>query len=170
MRHGWLILGFWLAATGLHADPPAPAPSPSQKELQQPLALDDGKPTQSAPLPEPSAWRAAGSLLLVGGLAVGSLWALKKYGKGRLPGTGGGRLQLEETLALGERRYVSILRCEDERFLVAMTPQGVTLLSHLDLNPRTAVDNFGNAFDEQMNLPHPVPIRDAEEMLRNGRK
>ena len=173
MRRGWLLLGFWLAATGLSADPPAPPPSNSQKELQQPLTLDDGKPTQTAPAPEPSGWRAVGSLLLVGGLAGASLWALKKYGKGRLPGTGGGKLQLEETLALGERRYVSILRCEEDRFLVAMTPQGITLLSHLDGIPGTAAptfdQEFGAALDQQIHLPHPLLIRDAEALLQNHR-
>lgn len=154
---------------GLYADPPALPPSASQKELQQPISLDDGKPTQSAPSQEPSGWRTAGSLLLVAGLAGLSLWALKKYGQGRLPGTGGGKLRMEETLALGERRFVSILRCEEERFLVALTPQGITLLSRLDGIPGTAAGDFGEALEQQMNLPHPLPVRDAEALFKGNR-
>lgn len=169
VRKVGLLLGFWLVSTGLWADPPAPAPTPAQKELQQPLSLDDGKPTSQAPAPEPSGWRTVGSMLLVGGLAMGSLWALKKWGQGRLPGTGGGKLRMEETLALGERRFVSILRCEDERYLLALTPQGITLLSKLDGIPGTAAPDFGEALDEQLNLPHPLPVRDAEALLKGNR-
>jgi flagellar biogenesis protein FliO len=121
-------------------------------------------------VPEPSGWRTLGSLLVVGGLAGASLWALKKWGQGRLPGTGGGKLRVEETLALGERRFVSILNCEEERFLVALTPQGITLLSRLDglaqVQPGEPTPAFSEALAGQMGLPRPMPVREAEALIK----
>ncbi|HEX4845992.1 MAG TPA: flagellar biosynthetic protein FliO, partial [Geothrix sp.] len=130
-----LLAGLGLGAQG--AERPAPPPTPAEKELQAPLTLDDGKPTPGqAPEAAPSGLRAFGSLVLVLGLAGASLWALKKYGRGRIPGGGGGKLRVEETLALGDRRYVSILDAEGERFLIALTPQGIQLISRLDPGDR----------------------------------
>jgi flagellar biogenesis protein FliO len=166
-----LSLGL-LAGLGLGAQEavrPAPPPSPSQKELQAPLTLEDGKPTQSqVPEAGPSGLRAFGSLVLVLGLAGASLWALKKYGRGRMPGGGGGKLRVEETLALGDRRYVSIIDAEGERFLIALTPQGISLLSRLDPGERGEPDSFDEALSRQVDLGRPVPVREMEALLRQG--
>ncbi len=164
-----LVALLLLVGLGLRAQGQAPAPTPSQQELQQPLNLDDGKPTQGPPAPEPSGWRTLGSLLIVLGLAGGGLWALKKWGQGRLPGSGGGRLRVEETLALGERRFVSILNCEEERFLLALTPQGVTLLARLDGLPTGPAPAFDEELRGHLDLPHPVAVRDAEALLKGER-
>ena len=53
-RRGWIIAGLLvgLALPAPGAERPAPPPSASEKELQAPLTLEDGKPTQ-APGPEP---------------------------------------------------------------------------------------------------------------------
>ena len=45
-----------------------------------------------------------------GGAGGRGLWAFRKWGASRLPGAGGSRLKVEETLALGDRRFVSILK------------------------------------------------------------
>jgi flagellar biogenesis protein FliO len=146
--------------------PPATAPSASERELQAPLALDDGKPTQApAPAPSgPSGWRALGSLLLVSGLAVGGLWAFRRWGANRLPGSGGTRMKVEETLALGDRRFVSILRVDDERFLVALSPQGVNLMTRLE--PDGGTPGFEQTLEQQVNLTTPMAVRDMEAMLK----
>lgn len=151
------------------ADRPAGGPTPSEKELQAPLTLEDGKPTPGqATESGPSGLRAFGSLVLVLGLAGGSLWALKKYGRGRIPGAGGGKLRVEETLALGDRRYVSILDAEGERFLIALTPQGINLISRLDPGDRGEPDTFDEALSRQVDLGRPVPVKEMEALLKQG--
>lgn len=165
------ILLFALAAMGFGAmaqAPPAPAPGPSERELQAPLSLDDGKPTQAAgaPAPGPSGWRALGSLLLVSGLAGGGLWAFRKWGAHKLPGSGGSRLRVEETLALGDRRFVSILKVDEERFLIALSPQGVSLMTRLDSVEAGGPGGFDQALERQVNLTAPMAVRDVEAMLK----
>ena len=124
-----------------------------------PQALEIGRPH--------SAWRAFGSLVFVLGLAGGGVWALRKWGIKRLPGSGGTRMKVEETLALGERRYVSILRVDDEKFLIAAHPQGVNLLARMDGG---AEPGFGQALDQQVNIQAPIPIRDMEARLRGDQR
>lgn len=161
-----LALGFGAMAQA----PPSAAPTPAEKELQAPLSLDDGKPTQaaSAPAPGPSPWRALGSLVLVAGLAGGGLWAFRKWGANRLPGSGGTRLKVEETLALGDRRFVSILKADEERFLIALSPQGVTLMARLDSVEAAGPAGFDQSLERQVNLTTPIPMRDVEAMLKRG--
>ena len=155
-----------LLGVGLWAQTPTPPPSPAEKELQQKFTMDDGKPTpsQSAPPSEPSGWRAIGSMVLVLGLAGGGLWAFRKWGAKHIPGTGGTRLKVEETLALGERRHVSILRADDEHFLIALTPQGDSLLARLD--GTAGAGAFDQAMDQEIALESPVPIREMEARLK----
>lgn len=157
-----------LVGMGLWAETPTPPPSPAQQELQQKFTLDDGKPTQgqSAAPSQPSGWRAIGSTIFVLALAGGGLWAFRKWGARHIPGTGGSRLKLEETLALGERRHVSILRADDEHFLIAMTPQGVTFLARLDGVSGTGT--FDQAMNRDMAMDAPVPIREMEARLKGG--
>jgi flagellar biogenesis protein FliO len=148
--------------------PLATAPSASERELQAPLALDDGKPTQTAaPTPSgPSGWRALGSLVLVSGLAVGGLWAFRRWGANRLPGSGGTRMKVEETLALGDRRFVSILKVDEERFLIALGPQGVSLMTRLDSVEAGGPPEFEQALERQVSLSAPMAVRDMEAMLK----
>ncbi len=152
-----------------------PAPTPAQQELAKPIQLEDGKATPGAPGaspapdPGPSGFQALGSLVVVLGLAFGSLWALKKYGRKHLPGSGGGRLKVAETLALGDRRYVSILEAEGERFLIALHPTGITLLSRLDgLGGEPAP--FGDRLEAEVARTEPISLRDMEARLRQGER
>lgn len=171
-RRVWLGLAM-LVALGLSAQPAPPAappPSPAEQELQAPYSLDDGKPTQGQRMDAgPSVVRAFGSLVIVLGLVSLSLWALKKYGKGRLPGSGHGKLKVDETLALGDRRFVSILDVEGERFLIALAPQGISLLARLDgLERAGAAEGFEQALAQQGELGRPVPVREMEAMLKQS--
>ncbi len=172
MLRRWVLFLGLMAGLGLGAqaqDRSAPPPTASEKELQAPLTLEDGKPTPGQPVEAPpSGLRAFGSLVLVLGLAGASLWALKKYGRGRIPGGGGHKLRVEETLALGDRRFVSILDVEGERFLIALAPQGISLLSRLDLGDRGEPGTFDEALDRQVDLGRPVPVKEMEAMLRQG--
>lgn len=158
------LLSFCLLASGLGAQP---APTPAQKELAQPLQLEDGKTTPNAqPEAGPSGFQAFGSLLVVLGLAGASLWALKKYGRKHLPGSGGGKLKVAETLALGDRRYVSILEAEGERFLIALHPQGISLLARLDGLENAPAGAFRDQVAQAVELGRPVPVKEMEALLK----
>ena len=163
-----LILSGILLATGPLALAQAPPPSPSEKELQAPLVLDDGKPTQGRIEEAPSGWRALGSMILVLGLAGGGLWAFKRWGAKRLPGSGGTRLHVEETLALGDRRFVAILKADDEKFLIAMGPQGVNLIARLDSLEAPGPDDFAQALAGQ-DIAMPMAVKDMEAMMNGNR-
>lgn len=134
------------------------------------MVLDDVKPTQaSSPRSDPSGWRAFGSTLVVIGLAGGSLWAFRKYGMKRFPGSGGGRLKVEETLALGDRRFVSILRADEERFLIALGPQGITLLARMDSVETVPPESFNEALEHHVELTRPTSVREVEAMMKGDR-
>ena len=166
MRKLLLCLGI-IGITAFGAQAQTPPPGTSEKELQQPLVLDDVKPTQGQPVrSEPSGWRALGSTVLVLGLAGGALWAFRKYGMKRLPGNGGARLKVEETLALGDRRFVSILRADDEHFLLALGPQGVTLLARLDGMETAPPPSFAEALERHVEVTRPTSVRDVEAMMK----
>jgi len=75
---------------------------------------------------------------------------------------------VEETLALGDRRFVSILDVEGERFLIALAPQGISLLSRLDPGDRGEPGTFDDALNRQVDLGRPVPVKEMEAMLKQG--
>ena len=112
----------------------------------------------------PSAWKSLGSLIFVLCIAGGGVWALRKWGIKKLPGSGGNRIKIEETLALGERRFVSILKVDDESFLIASYPQGLSLLARLD---GSVEPGFDQQLGRQMQIQAPIPVREMEAQL-NG--
>jgi flagellar biogenesis protein FliO len=145
-------------------------PSPAEKELQAPLTLSDEKPAQGQTYQEPSGWRALGSVIIVLGLAGGGLWAFRKWGAKRLPGSGGTRLKIEETLAFGDRRNVSILRADDEQFLVSISPQGIQLIARLDgVSTAPPTGDFNQTLDRQMELNRPMPVKEMEALIRGDK-
>ena len=88
---------------------------------------------EPAPLPATGAalLRVAGSLLLVFALLFGVVWLAKNWKrishrKGRVS-----KLRLLEAQSLGVRQGVYVVAYEQQRFLVAASPNGVSLLSHL---------------------------------------
>jgi flagellar biogenesis protein FliO len=161
-----LILSGIILLSGFGAAAQAPAPGPSEQALQEKYVPDDGKPTQGRAEAPPSGWRALGSMLLVLGMAGGGLWAFRKWGAKRLPGSGGSRLNVEETLALGDRRFVSILRADDEKFLIALGPQGVQLIARLDSVEAGGPADFAQALERESDIATPMAVRDVEAMMR----
>ncbi|HSY19245.1 MAG TPA: flagellar biosynthetic protein FliO [Candidatus Acidoferrales bacterium] len=89
----------------------------------------------TAPLPLPDAGgsilRVMGSLALVLGLFLGGVWLFKNWQ--RLAGKRGQqpKLNVLESRPLGARQGVCVLGYDKQRFLIATSPAGVTLLSHL---------------------------------------
>jgi len=93
-----------------------------------------GSPAVAAP-PFPDAGisllRVTGALALVLGLFLGGAWLFKNWQRlaiqrGRQP-----KLNILETRSLGGRQAVFVVGYERQRFLVATSPAGVNLLSHL---------------------------------------
>ncbi len=165
-----LILSGILLGTGFCAFADPPPPSPTEQALQEKFVPDDGKPTQAHSDPGPSGWRAMGSMLLVLGLAGGGLWAFRRWGAKRLPGSGGTRLHVEETLALGDRRFVSIIKADDEKFLIAMGPNGINLIARLDSVEAGGPLDFAQTLNRESDIATPMAVRDVEAMMMRGEK
>ena len=97
-------------------------------------ATNPAAPVLTAPaLPEAglSLLRVFGALALVLGLFLGGAYLFKNWQRlavqhGRAP-----KLQLLETRSLGGRHSVFVIGYEQERFLIATSPTGVSLLSQL---------------------------------------
>jgi flagellar biogenesis protein FliO len=75
--------------------------------------------------------RVLGALALVIGLFLGGVWLFKNWQRlavrrGRAP-----KLNILETRSLGNRHAVFVIGYECERFLIASSPAGISLLSHL---------------------------------------
>jgi len=89
----------------------------------------------AAPLPLPDAGgsllRVMGSLALVLGLFLGGVWLFKNWQRLALKGGQQPKLNVLESRSLGARQGVCVLGYDKQRFLIATSPAGVTLLSHL---------------------------------------
>jgi flagellar biogenesis protein FliO len=84
-------------------------------------------------LPEvgPSVLRILGALALVIGIFLGGVWLFRNWQRltlqrGRRP-----KLNVIETRPLGGRQALYVVGYEQGRFLIASSPSGVSLLSHL---------------------------------------
>jgi flagellar biogenesis protein FliO len=78
-----------------------------------------------------SVLRVFGALALVIGIFFGGVWLFKNWQRfavqrGRTP-----KLNVLETRSLGGRHSIFVVGYEQERFLIASSPGGVSLLSHL---------------------------------------
>jgi flagellar biogenesis protein FliO len=78
-----------------------------------------------------SLFRVFGALALVVGLFLGGVWLFRNWQRvvlqrGRVP-----KLNVLETRSLGGRHALHVVGYEEERFLIASSPGGVNLLSHL---------------------------------------
>ena len=85
------------------------------------------------PFPEAgvSLLRVTGALALVLGLFLGGAWFFKNWQRLALQRGQSPKLNILETRSLGARQAVFVVGYEKQRFLVATSPAGVNLLSHL---------------------------------------
>jgi flagellar biogenesis protein FliO len=90
-------------------------------------------PLTSPPLPDASISliRVIGALALVIGLFLGGVWMVRNWQ--RVGGKGGrlAKLNVLETRSLGNRHAIYVVGYDRERFLIASSPGGINLLSHL---------------------------------------
>lgn len=75
--------------------------------------------------------RVLGSLALVLGLFLGGVWLFKNWRRLAIKGAPKPKLNILENRSLGARQAVFVVGYEQQRFLVATSPAGVSLLSHL---------------------------------------
>lgn len=90
-------------------------------------------PLAAPPLPEvgPSVLRVLGALALVIGIFLGGVWLFKNGQRLARPRGRAPKLNVLETRSLGGRQALYVVGYESERFLIASSPAGVSLLSHL---------------------------------------
>jgi hypothetical protein len=73
---------------------------------------------------------------------------LRRHGSGLLAARAVRRLRLVETLSLGEKRFVSIVKVDGEQFLLGGSASSLTLLAKLDGRKREHVDGQEASFVE----------------------
>jgi flagellar biogenesis protein FliO len=94
--------------------------------------------TTTAPLLAPSLpeaglslFRVVGALALVLGLFLGGVWLYRNWQRLALQRGRAPKLNVVETRSLGGRHALYVVGYEQERFLLAASPNGVSLLTHL---------------------------------------
>jgi flagellar biosynthetic protein FliO len=88
----------------------------------------------AVPLPDASlsAVRVLGALALVLALFLGAVWLFRNWQRVARPRGGSSpRLRVLETRALGQRHLLFVVAYEEQRMLLATSPNGVSLVSHL---------------------------------------
>jgi flagellar biogenesis protein FliO len=124
---------FWFFFQGLRTGARAAVVAAIGFAAENLLADTTNSPVAAPPFPDAgvSLIRVTGALALVLGLFLGGAWVFKNWQRlavqrGRQP-----KLNLLETRSLGARQAVFVVAYERQRFLVATSPAGVNLLSHL---------------------------------------
>ena len=75
--------------------------------------------------------RVMGALALVIGLFLGGVWVFKNWQRLAIQRGHAPKLSVLETRSLGGRHAIFVIGYDQERFLIASSPGGVNLLSHL---------------------------------------
>ena len=78
-----------------------------------------------------SVLRVFGALALVIGIFLGGVWLFRNWQRLALQRGRAPKLNLLETRSLGGRQTLHVVGYEQERFLIAASPNGISLLSHL---------------------------------------
>ena len=78
-----------------------------------------------------SVFRVFGALTIVIALFLGGVWLFRNWQRLTVQKSGGARLNLIEVKSLGQRQALYVIGYQQQRMLLASTPNGVTLLSHL---------------------------------------
>jgi|SRR5579863_6611475 len=79
----------------------------------------------------PSVVRVFGALILVTAVFLGGVWLFKNWQRLTLRKGGAPRLNVIEVKPLGQKHAIYVVGYDQQRMLLAASPGGVTLLSHL---------------------------------------
>jgi flagellar biogenesis protein FliO len=90
-------------------------------------------PALSAGLPDAGAslFRVFGAFALVVALFLGGVWLYRNWQKVCVKKNGGAKLNLIEVKSLGQRQAIYVVGYQEQRLLLAASPAGITLLTHL---------------------------------------
>ncbi len=92
---------------------------------------------------EPSQWLSlVASFALVLVLLLGTLWVLRRIGAAGLRPQSGRRLAIVESLWVGNRQRIVLLRVDNTEVLVGISAQGIT---RLDAGSPSKAENFSTA-------------------------
>ncbi len=75
--------------------------------------------------------RVFGALALVVGIFLGGVWLFRNWQRFTVQKSAGPRLNVLEVRSLGQRQALYIVGYQQQRMLLASSPAGITLLSHL---------------------------------------
>jgi flagellar biogenesis protein FliO len=78
-----------------------------------------------------SLFRVCGAFIVVVALFLGGVWLFKNWQRLSVKKSGGAKLSLIEVKSLGQRQAIYVVGYQEQRMLLASSPAGVTLLSHL---------------------------------------
>lgn len=101
--------------------------------------------------------RVFGALILVIALFLGGVWLFRNWQRLTVRKNGGAKLNLIEVKSLGQRQALYVVGYQHQRMLLAATPAGITLVSHLPeaeaTEPTEAAPklNFAEAFQLVLN-------------------
>jgi flagellar biosynthetic protein FliO len=136
LRHLMLFALLLIPAQGQSAASPSPARDGNTSSESVMPAADQGPVAPAAELQDSdtqsSVLRAVGGLGLVVFLMIGTFFAAKKYAPRYFSKPASQKnLKILETLAMGDRRSISLIEVGGSRFLVGNTPQQINLLAAL---------------------------------------
>ena len=100
--------------------------------------------------------RVGGALILVIGLFFIGIWFLKNWRRFVRPSGPAPKLNVLEVKSLGQRQAIYVVGYEQQRLLLASSPAGVALLSHLpaaaegEVAPAAPTINFAAVLQEAL--------------------
>ncbi len=108
------------------------APPPLQADERLPFMAESSNPQeQAAPSTGGLMLRTLGALLLIVGLIVAAAWGMKKFGGARFGKVADDapELSILNTVALGDKRSLAIVRFGNRNLLLGSTVQSITVLA-----------------------------------------
>ena len=93
-----------------------------------------------------------GALILVIAIFLGGVWLFRNWQRLTLRKRGAPRLNVIEVKSLGQRQTIYVVGYDQQRMLLASSPAGITLISHLPTSEdepaavETARPSFADAF------------------------
>jgi flagellar biogenesis protein FliO len=87
--------------------------------------------TSTLPDASGSVVRVMGALILVIGIFFGGVYLFRNWQRLAVQKSGGSKLNLIEVKSLGQRQALYVVGYQQQRMLLASSPAGVTLVSHL---------------------------------------
>jgi flagellar biogenesis protein FliO len=139
-RTVFAVLLFFVAAKALGETQPAAVET----------ALPGGMPDAGA-----SVLRVIGALVLVVAIFLGGVWMFRNWQRFSIRKGGAPRLNVIEVRSLGQRHALYVVGYDQQRMLLASSPAGVTLVSHLPAAEETETaavatpqSSFAEAFQQ----------------------